>query len=396
MAINNFDVEDFLDKYWQKKPLLIRDAFPDFDNPLTPNEIAGLACEESVESRIIKSDNGHWQLSHGPFEASQFSDLSEKNWTLLVQSLDHWVPEIALLLNKFRFIPNWRIDDIMASFAVPGGSVGPHFDNYDVFLLQGSGTRQWRVGNTFNSNSPTLSHPDLKLLADFNTVHEWELHPGDMLYLPPQIGHWGISTSNDCITYSVGYRAPSHAELLSNFCDDVIAKLNEERRFSDPNLHVNESPGMISASAIKQVKSILSGYLEDEEKMSEWFGRYMTEPKHQHEDYFQTDELLDEETSDTSTPSSLKYLLEAGTSLYRNSCSRFAYNDSDKQFYLFVDGLSFSCVSDQSIRLSKIIANHGAIDSFEIIPLLDDTECFTLFTELLNLGSVIFDDGNSN
>ena len=135
MAIANFDRSDFLQHYWQKKPLLIRQAFPDFDNPIAPEELAGLACEDQIESRIIAGSGTRWNLEHGPFEESRFADLGDRNWTLLVQAVDHWVPAIAELLNAFRFIPNWRIDDVMASFAVSGGSVGPHYDNLSLIHI---------------------------------------------------------------------------------------------------------------------------------------------------------------------------------------------------------------------------------------------------------------------
>ena len=181
MKLNNFDTETFLRDYWQQKPLLIRNAFADWINPLEPDELAGLACEPEVESRLIIGAQGSWAVEHGPLAEARFAVLGQEPSTLLVQAVDHHVPEVAALLAPFRFIPNWRIDDVMVSYATDGGGVGPHFDQYDVFLIQGHGQRRWRVGQLCDDTSALLPHDELRLLADFQATDEWLLEPGDSL-----------------------------------------------------------------------------------------------------------------------------------------------------------------------------------------------------------------------
>jgi 50S ribosomal protein L16 3-hydroxylase len=211
--LGDMPIETFLRDYWQKKPLLIRQAYPGFELPIDGDELAGLALEEEVESRIVlEHGKTPWELRHGPFDEQTFSQLPESHWTLLVQAVDQWVPEIHELLQDFQFIPGWRLDDIMISYASDKGSVGPHFDYYDVFLLQGMGKRRWRIGQHCDSGSELVEGTPLKLLRNFETTDEWVLEPGDMLYIPPGIAHWGIA-EGECITCSIGFRAPPGAGL---------------------------------------------------------------------------------------------------------------------------------------------------------------------------------------
>lgn len=199
--LGGLTAREFLRDYWQRNPLLIRQAIPDFETPLSPDELAGLALEEEVESRIIApGEQGPWQLRQGPFKEEDFSTLPEREWTLLVQAVDQFVPEVAELVEPFKFLPSWRIDDVMISYAAPGGGVGPHYDNYDVFLLQGYGRRRWKIGQRCTSESPLQDNPDIKILAEFEQTDEWVLEPGDMLYLPPQLAHDGIA-EDECMTF---------------------------------------------------------------------------------------------------------------------------------------------------------------------------------------------------
>jgi len=190
MHLTNFNTATFLRDYWQKKPLLIKNPWDAWSNPLEPDELAGLACEEEVESRLIMQAGDTWKVENGPLPESRFGELGDKHWTLLVQAVDHFVPEVAALIEPFRFIPNWRIDDIMVS--ADGGGVGPHFDHYDVFLIQGLGKRRWQVGAACDENTELLPQDDLRLLADFEASDEWVLEPGDILYVPPGVAHEGV------------------------------------------------------------------------------------------------------------------------------------------------------------------------------------------------------------
>lgn len=211
-------VDHFLSEYWQKKPLFIKGALPDFKSPITPDELAGLAVEPDVESRVVL-ENGpeQWELRHGPFEDDTFHALPRERWTLLVQGVDTWVPEVAALVDHFRFIPNWRIDDVMISYAADKGGVGPHYDTYDVFLLQGLGRRRWEIGDMCDDATPRLEHPSLRILREFTARDGWDCEPGDLLYLPPRLAHLGVALGNDCMTYSVGFRAPGVADMIRRF-----------------------------------------------------------------------------------------------------------------------------------------------------------------------------------
>lgn len=205
--------ELFLRDYWQRQPLLMRQAARHLD-VLDGNTLAGLALEEEVEARLITgADSGPWHNRNGPFTEADFDQLPDTDWTLLVQSADHYLTEVSLLLDSFDFLPSWRLEDIMVSYAAPGGSVGPHFDLYDVFLVQASGQRRWKIGNCCDANTPLQQHDSLKLLADMPVTEELLLEPGDVLYLPPHLAHWGIAESDDCITWSVGLRAPELYQL---------------------------------------------------------------------------------------------------------------------------------------------------------------------------------------
>jgi 50S ribosomal protein L16 3-hydroxylase len=206
--------------------------------------------------------------------------LPKKNWTLLVQAVDHYVPEVAELLDAFRFIPNWRIDDVMVSYAADQGGVGAHFDQYDVFLIQGLGQRLWQVGTLCDTTTPLLPHPDLRLLQEFTAEQEWLLEPGDILYLPPRYAHNGIAVGDDCMTYSIGFRAPARSELLAHFCDDILADLNDDDRFADPQRSLSANPGEIAASDLTQLHQMAIEKLLDIDGFGHWFGRFSTTPKY--------------------------------------------------------------------------------------------------------------------
>jgi len=271
--------EEFLREFWQKKPLLIRGAFPDFTSPVSPEELAGLACEEDASSRLILEKGGAhpWELRYGPFVEEDFAALPEKHWTLLVHEVDRWVPDINRILDYFRFIPNWRIDDIMVSYAPEGASVGAHVDNYDVFLLQALGRREWRIGTTPVVDEQLVPDIDVSILAGFQPDESYVLEPGDLLYLPPRLPHHGIAAGGDCMTYSVGFRAPSHEDILGGFLTRVLEQIDPLERYSDPDLEVQDHPGLIRRSALERVRQIIRNAMPDEE-IDRWFGYFVTEP----------------------------------------------------------------------------------------------------------------------
>ena len=219
----------FLRDYWQKRPLLIRGAFPGFVSPLSPEDLAGLACEEAALSRIVRHDRrkDQWTLRHGPFAETEFPKLPKRDWTLLVQDVDKWDADVRALLDRYRFLPAWRIDDVMISFAAPGGSVGAHVDQYDVFLLQGQGRRRWQIDTRADPPTAFRDDVELKLLRDFHPTHTWTLEAGDMLYLPPGVPHHGVA-ADACLTFSIGMRAPSQAELMLDFAEHLAERMGEE------------------------------------------------------------------------------------------------------------------------------------------------------------------------
>ncbi len=275
--LNDLTPEVFLAEYWQKKPLLIRQAIPNFEGLLTPNELAGLACEEDVESRIIQQLKTGWHVEDGPFAEDDLTSLPDADWTLLVQSVNHHLPEAAALLSQFNFIPHARMDDLMVSYAPVGGSVGAHLDSYDVFLLQGSGTRRWKINK--QPNTEFIEGEPIKVLAQFEAEEEWVLAPGDMLYLPPSIAHHGISESDDCMTYSIGFRAPKIQELMSAFLDYLQELPDAKGWYEDADLSLQAQPAEISGAMIEKVSAMFSNITWDNSHISDFLGRYLTEPK---------------------------------------------------------------------------------------------------------------------
>lgn len=269
----------FLKNHWQKKPLLVRGAFPHFRDPVTPDELAGLACAEDVESRLVMERGGRkpWQVLHGPQDPARLRRLPPSHWTLLVQGVDRRVPGVAALLESFRFIPDWRVDDVMVSFAPPRGSVGPHVDSYDVFLIQGKGRRRWRIdGGSAGECKPGL---DLRILKKFRPTREWVLEAGDMLYLPPGVGHHGVALE-DCLTYSVGFRAPGAMDLLGAAVQKLAGQDLSDLRYRDPRLQPGR-PGEIPPAVVKAMRSLLWKGMErlTAEGMDVLVGELLTEPK---------------------------------------------------------------------------------------------------------------------
>jgi len=270
--------EDFLRDYWQKRPLLIRNAFADFQSPITPEELAGLACEEEALARLVRRDRNkdHWSLRNGPFAESDFPNLPDHDWTLLVQDVDKWEDNVRALLVHFHFLPRWRMDDVMISFAAPGGSVGAHVDQYDVFLLQALGERHWHIDAQPNPALDFRDDVELKLLRQFNPSHDWVLAPGDMLYLPPNVPHHGIATSAG-LTFSFGMRAPSAAELLSDWADETLLEADEAIRYQDPDLQLPSDPNEIDDAALQRALAALNTLASnDPQQLGDWFGRFIT------------------------------------------------------------------------------------------------------------------------
>lgn len=254
----------------------MRNALPDFNGLLTRDELIALACHDDVESRLVVQKSGKWQIKHSPLTERDFTRLTKKQWTVLVQDVNHFLPSARDLLLKFRFIPHARLDDLMASFAPQGGGIGPHFDSYDVFLLQGIGSRRWQI--SAQQDDQFIEDAPLRILKNFQPEQEWILQSGDMLYLPPHYAHNGIA-EEDCMTYSIGFRAPSHQELISQFLVYMQDHIEAEGRYVDPDLQLQRHPSKISIAMRAKANSILKGIKWNQSDIENFLGIYLSEPK---------------------------------------------------------------------------------------------------------------------
>jgi 50S ribosomal protein L16 3-hydroxylase len=270
------DVEEFMRRHWQRRPLLVRGAFPAFRDPLSVREVLALATSDNATSRLVRRRGTAWSLEHGPFAASRFKQLPRRDWTVLVQDTNHFTRAADRLLAEFDFIPHARIDDVMVSYAVPGGSVGPHVDSYDVFLLQGHGKRRWQVsGQDDLAFVPGLP---LKILERFVPQEEWLLEPGDMLYLPPNVAHHGVAES-ECLTWSIGFRAPSDAELAAGFLDFLRDRVEPAGHYADPGASPAAHPGELPEAMVKHAAAALARVRWNEADVREFTGAFLSEPK---------------------------------------------------------------------------------------------------------------------
>ncbi|WP_277810154.1 cupin domain-containing protein [Chromohalobacter canadensis] len=380
--LGGLTAETFLRDYWQKKPLLIRGAFPDFESPLAPEELAGLACEDGIEARLVEAHGPDkpWQVSHGPFDDATFARLPDREWSLLVQAVDHYVPEVAALLETFDFLPRWRLDDVMVSYAPPEGSVGPHVDSYDVFLLQGSGQRRWQLGGEQPDDAPIVSGVDLRMLERFEVTpgEDWVLGPGDMLYLPPRIAHHGVSQSADCMTYSIGFRAPSTDEIITSFADYLGEMQSETSRYTDADLRPIEHAGRVDDDAIARLRTLMLSVIDDPAQMTQWFGRVMTQPKY-------ADQLAPLETPTDSD--AITEGLSQGHYLERALGSRFAFHEENGRATLFTDGDGHDCPPG----LARLLADTTPLHAATLASHLDD-QALTLLAKLVSQGSLHWQD----
>lgn len=342
--------ERFLRDYWHKRPLLIRNAFPDFQTPVMPEDLAGLACEEGVLARMISldRDSGVWDVRTGPFQEEDFPGLPDHDWTLLVQDVDKWDPDVRALLEQFRFLPRWRVDDIMISFAATGGSVGAHVDHYDVFLLQAHGHRRWQIDASvaLGRKAPDLAFRDdvaIKLLRQFNVTHDWVLAPGDMLYLPPLVPHHGVA-EDPCLTFSVGMRAPSSAELIGDYLDTLVADADDAVRYHDEDLAVPADPYEIDTVAMNRVVEALNALrMNDPDTLGDWFGRFITTYR------ASGDVVPPPQTPDAAA---IAAALDEGARLYRHPWSRPAWRRAKRGATLFCTGQSFPMTIADAQRLA--------------------------------------------
>jgi 50S ribosomal protein L16 3-hydroxylase len=316
----------FLERHWQRSPLFLPGALPGFRSPLSPDELAGLACEESVESRLVEGHVGAgFRLTRGPFEEKRFARLPKRNWTLLVQDVDKHVPDVARLLEPFRFLPAWRVDDIMVSFAAPGGSVGPHTDQYDVFLLQVQGKRRWQLSEHFD---PKLrKDSELRVLERFEPERELIAEPGDILYLPPNVAHFGVAI-DEAMTFSIGFRAPDQRELLVALAQELVEGSASGPRFGDAGRRTTPHPEALEPADLAHLRELTrAGLVRSDAELDRFLGRYLTRAKNH---------LI--VAGDPSEADEVGARLARGEVLQRRHGSRWATLDSGPELLIFAEG----------------------------------------------------------
>jgi 50S ribosomal protein L16 3-hydroxylase len=265
----------FVEGYWQKAPLLVRGAIPQFA-AMARDDLFALATRDDVDARCVRHVRGRYEVKSGPFSAAMLRRMPSRDWTLLVHGVNLHCDAADALLRRFAFIPYARLDDVMVSYAAPGGGVGPHFDSYDVFLLQGTGRRRWRYGGqkdlSLRPNAP------LKILRRFVPEQDATLAPGDMLYVPPEFAHEGTAV-DECMTYSIGFRAPSHQEIAEAFVDDVRDALDIPGRYADPDLRATSRPARIDRRLQRRLGEAIARVRWTRQDMTRFIGRFLTEPK---------------------------------------------------------------------------------------------------------------------
>lgn len=337
----------FLADYWQQQPLVIRQAFPGFQSPISADELAGLSCEADVNSRLVIEKGGKhpWETFYGPMDEVMFQNLPETHWSLLVNDVEKHLPQLAWIIDRFRFIPEWCIDDLMISYAPEGGSVGPHLDQYDVFILQAQGHRRWQLHRREVAADNVVAGTDMHIQKDFQAEQEWLLAPGDMIYIPPGVSHYGVAI-DECLSFSIGFRAPAHAEMLQDFVEYISRGQPGKVMFRDPHPAVQAHPNEVTAATLDTVRAVLNGYLRaDHPELSRWFGRFISDVK------------TDITPEAGQTVADIDSLTDLYTVLARHPASHYAFSRHDGHALLFVDGDDF----DVSVGFAETLCAHREI-----------------------------------
>lgn len=349
--LGGITAEQFLAEYWQKKPLLVRNALPEIANLLEPNDVMELALDENITARLIKQkdkDPNQWSVKSSPLIKADFQKMP-KLWTLLVQAVDHYSFDLAELWKKFPFIPQWRRDDIMVSYAQKGGSVGQHFDFYDVFLVQGYGHRRWQLGQMCDAESEFVAGQPLKLLPEMDVNFDEILAPGDLLYVPPGLSHYGVA-EDECLTYSFGFRMPNVAEMM----DRVSDKFADDQLLKNPLTDIIRdkiSPiGQISQAELEYLKAKLLAQLQNPTVLEDALMSLMSEPKY-------PENIPDAEAIGTGD---LEEALDLGYSLILEPASRLLYTEDEDELLFWANGEGI-CISDAFAPILKQIADGNPV-----------------------------------
>ena len=370
-VLGGITAEQFLAEYWQKKPLLVRNAMPEIANILEPSDVMELALDENITARLIKQkdrDPNQWSVKSSPLLKADFQKMP-KLWTLLVQAVDHYSFDLAELWKKFSFIPQWRRDDIMVSYAPKGGSVGKHFDFYDVFLVQGYGHRRWQLGQMCDAETDFVAGQPLKLLADMDIHFDEVLAPGDLLYVPPGLSHYGVA-EDDCLTFSFGFRMPNVSDMM----DRVGDKFSENEVLRNPLVDIirdqMSSVGEVTNNELEYLKEKIMEQLQNSNVLEDAIMTLMSEPKYP-ENIPEAEEI---------GSGDLEEALEEGYKLCLEPSSRLLYTEQDGDVLFWANGEGI-CISDVFTPILKQLADGQIINLDEK---LYDAEILEDIAQLLN------------
>lgn len=380
--LGNLTATEFLCDYWQKKPLLVRNAFPELAYRLSPEDLIELSQEEGVEARLVlEHGKTPWELRKGPFNAKTFKQLPPTHWTLLVQAVDHYLPELADYLDHFSFIPNWRIDDIMISFAPEGGSVGPHYDQYDVFLIQGIGQRRWQLGQHCDEDTPRVEGTPLRILQEIDTNFDEVLNPGDLLYVPPGLAHYGVA-QNDCTTYSIGFRAPVLGQLLDRLTEAALESPASQRLFADAGRLAVTRPAALTANDIDNLRQQILPLLNDPARLEKALAAFLSEPKYDDYEPLGAELGLDD----------IRNAITDGLPLRRDPASHMVYTlTCELPAALFINGQEVPFPT-QLAPLVQLLADARLITGSALRPWQDDNDALIWLADQLAMGYWFFED----
>ncbi len=365
--------EIFLSEYWQKKPLLIKNGLSAFNDPISPDELAGLAMEEEIESRIISHQAfSQWDVSHGPFE--DFSPFGEAQWTLLVQAANNWSDGCQALLKPFNFIPNWRIDDVMVSFSTPEGGVGAHLDQYDVFIIQGEGKRHWQVGLPDAKLQQLVPHPDLKQVSPFTPLIDVHTEPGDILYIPPNHPHNGVAIENS-LNYSIGFQAPNGQELISTLADMLIDQNKACERFPDADRVMTATPELLTEDDVNKLKDFMLAQTGDNDLFSHMVATFTTSSHHTLEILMPVDPFTEDSVSD--------YLNTEGVFFRPVRGIKATINQVNNSLYINGDRLP---INEHTLEMAHLLAKGDALTTENLKSFSDCLKNVQLLTNVLNMG----------
>ena len=412
LADNGLSVAVFFSDYWQKKPLLLKGLANGWNAHIDADTLAGLAMEESLDSRLIDctapskdsvrnssnnsdSDPTQWQVTHGPLTEADFNGRGpDQPWTFLVHGVEQALPEVHSTLDFWSAFPGWRMNDVMMSFSTTGAGVGPHYDEYDVFLLQIEGKRQWRLGDFCDTNTPLQAHPQLRLLANMGVGSEWIVEPGDALYVPAKMAHDGVALDTS-ITWSMGFRAPSWQDSLADFTDYILDNNLATARYQDDADLLSKTvdqhqPGLITDSTVETFRSHMAECILQSPQFVDWLGGFLSQGKpnqdaESHDDNEPPLEL-DDAWNDILNPNAPDLAALASVTFLRDEHTRFAYVD-DPDFKCFANGEALHCPTEAT-ELAKCLTNHHQVAWSAMPDCRNQPESIEFIHQLLKKGLV--------